>query len=154
MNQPILSLTLGLATLIISNMMFSHTTNAQSSVQINRSYSISQHTSTSQSQTTAVSLDSTQLRSPHVLRISAPVGTNLSGRVVVNGKVINQFGKQGVSINLSPYLSRGSLTVEIIGRYTPVQSQVRVSFSGPETQVNQQSGGNGVLRQTLVFDVD
>lgn len=150
MNQTLLSLTLCLATLMISNTMFSHATNAQSSVQINRSTSTS---SSTQNQTTVVSLDRTDLRSPHVLKISAPVGTNLSGKIAVNGRVINQFS-QGVSINLSPYLSKGDLTVEITGRYTPVQSSVRVNFSGSETQVNQQSSGTGVLRQTLVFDVN
>jgi hypothetical protein len=120
--------------------------------QVNNSI-IQQSSNSSQTQTTVIDIDSPALRTPHVLKVSAPVNTKLSGRILINGKVIQQFGNQGISLNLSPYLSRGKQTIEISGRYTPAQSSMQVNFSGAGTQVSQQTGGNGVLKQTWVINV-
>lgn len=114
---------------------------------------IQQNTNSSQHQTTILNIDATKLRTPHILRVSAPAGTKLTGKILINGKVIKLLGQQGAAVNLSPYLFKGKNTIEILGHYTPTQSAPQVTFSGLGTQVSQQSGGNGILKQTLVINV-
>lgn len=114
---------------------------------------IQQSTNSSQDQTTAIDLDFTRLRTPHILTVSTPAGTAVSGTIVVNGKIIQRLTAQGASLNVSPYLSRGRHTIKILGRYLPAQSSVQVKLSGSGTQVSQQTGGNGELRQTFVINV-
>ncbi|MBW4538452.1 MAG: hypothetical protein KME43_04815 [Myxacorys chilensis ATA2-1-KO14] len=122
--------------------------------QINQtSTSTQQSTDSSQNQTTTINLDSTELKTPCILEVSATANTELSGTITVNGKIIRQFRKQGATLNLSPYLSRGKQTIKILGRYAPAQSSVQVQFTGLGTQISQQTGGNGVLTQTLVINV-
>lgn len=127
---------------------------ASTSIQVNQSHtSTQQSTGSSQDQTTEINLDASNLRTAHVLMVNAPQVAQLDGTILIDGRVIQKFGKQGVSINITPYLSRGKHTIEISGRYVPAQSSVRVQFVGSGTQVSQQTGGNGVLKQTLVINV-
>jgi hypothetical protein len=114
---------------------------------------IQQSTDSSQHQTTILNIDATKLRTPHILRVSVPAGTKLTGKILINGKVIKSLAQQGTAVNLSPYLFKGKNTIEILGHYTPAQSAPQVNFSGLGTQVSQQSGGNGILKQTLVINV-
>ncbi|EHC18569.1 hypothetical protein [Fischerella thermalis] len=103
-------------------------------------------------QTSSVSLSATDLRQPHILRISTS-GSQLSGDVLLNGKVVKRLSSSQVEINLSPLLSAGEHIVEISGRYAPASSGVSVELSGPGISSSQQTSGNGLLHYTLNLSV-
>lgn len=128
---------------------------ASPSIQVNQSNTsiTQQSTGSSQGQTTEINLEASNLKAAHILMVNAPTAAQLDGEIAIDGRVIQQFGTQGVSINVTPYLSRGKHTIEISGRYVPAQSSVQVQFVGSGSQVSQQTGGNGVLKQTLVIHV-
>lgn len=107
----------------------------------------------SSNQTTEINLDAARLRSPHLLRISASDEAILSGTVAINGEVVEQLDRRETVFDLSPYLTSGRQEVVISGHYSPARSSVQISFSGPGLQVSQQTGGNGLLRQTLIINV-
>jgi hypothetical protein len=106
-----------------------------------------------QTQETMISLESEQLRHPHFLSVSSLAkGTQLTGQIKLNGKYIKKLDNN-IKINLAPFLKRGKHTIAISGSYRPVRDSVEVSFSGPNTQVSQQSGGNGYFNQILIIEV-
>lgn len=114
------------------------------------SFTTAQQSSSTQ-QTTGVSINSDALKSPHILSIKS-TDAQLTAEVTVDGVVIKKLqGSQ--SFNLSPYLSVGVNKIEISGSYKPASDSVTVEFSGANTQVTQQIGGNGTLRQTLIITV-
>jgi hypothetical protein len=110
---------------------------------------------TQQMQRTTISLDAADLQEPHILKIS----TNSSGarfsavKIKVDGRTISTAKKSQIEIDLSPMLGRGKHTIEIFGNYSPADSSVQIEFSGPGTQVSQQSSGNGAIAHTIVVDV-
>ena len=106
-----------------------------------------------QEQKVTININSSNLERPHVLNISSNRASQLTGEVTVNGVVVKKFNEEQNSIDLSPYLSKGRKTVRISGSYKPVQSSVQIGFSGPGVQVSQQTSGEGVLRQTLILNV-
>jgi len=106
-----------------------------------------------QAQETAITIDSASLGQPYILSLSASQGTQLTGQITLNGRVIQELKDNQASINLSPLLSKGRQEIKISGNYQPVQSSVKVEFSGPGTQVTQLTSGNGILNQTLIIDV-
>jgi hypothetical protein len=124
----------------------SYTSNYTSNSTINSSQS-------SQQQTTGINLNATALRSPHVLTIQAAANTRLTGKVMVDGVEVRKLQAGQTTFNLVPYLTKGNNKVEIVGEYRPVASNVSIKFSGPQTQVSQQVGGNGKLKQTLIITV-
>lgn len=105
-----------------------------------------------QRQQTIIDSNSTPRRQAYVLNVSTNTTTQLSGYILVNGIVVNQL-KAKTSINLSPYLSKGRQKIEISGSYQPASSSVLVKLSGPGTEVSQQTGGDGRVKQTLIIDV-
>ena len=107
----------------------------------------------SQSQQTKINLEHAELKQPHLLEISADPGVRLTGRVTVNGILVQELRSNRVSINLSPYLRGGRQTVEISGQYRPARASVQVEFSGPNTSITQQTSGSGQLNHVLVFDL-
>ncbi len=106
-----------------------------------------------QRQETFISLESANIGQPYVLSISATPGTQLTGQITLNDSVVQEFKDNQAEINLSPLLSKGRQKIKISGNYQPVQSSFQVKFSGPGTQVIQQTSGNGILNQTLIIDV-
>jgi hypothetical protein len=106
-----------------------------------------------QQQITAISLSIDALKTPHFLSIKATDSTQLIGQIAVEGVAIKRFHNSQISFKLSPYLSKGNNTIEISGNYQPLSSSVLVEFSGSGTRVTQQISGNGILRQTLIFNV-
>lgn len=103
-------------------------------------------------QTTAISLDSNALKTPHILSVKAIKNTELIGQITLNGKAIAKLqGSQ--SLNLSPYLTQGINQVEILGSYTPQTASVQIQFSGSDTLATQEVSGNGQLQQTLIIKV-
>lgn len=114
------------------------------------SFTTAQQSSSTQ-QTTGVSINSDALKSPHILSIKS-TDAQLTAEVSVDGVVIKKLqGSQ--SFNLSPYLSDGVNKIEITGSYKPASDSVTVEFSGANTQVTQQTSGNGTLKQSLVITV-
>jgi len=107
----------------------------------------------SQQQTTGISLNATALRSPHILTVQAAADTRITGKVMVDGVEVRKLQAGQTTFNLVPYLTKGDNKVEIVGEYRPVASSVAIKFSGPQTQVSQQVGGNGKLRQTLIITI-
>lgn len=106
-----------------------------------------------QVQEIAITIDSASLRQPYILSLSASQGTQLTGQITLNGRVIQELKDNQASIDLSPLLSKGRQEIKISGNYQPVQSSVKVEFSGSGTQVSQLASGNGILNQTLIISV-
>lgn len=104
-------------------------------------------------QNSGIRLDSHNFRQPHNLVVTANAGTQISGRITLDGKVIQTIRGRRTAINLSRCLSKGRHTIEISGNYRPASSSVEVEFSGPGTTVSQETGGSGTVRQTLILDV-
>lgn len=115
----------------------------------------SQHSSSESSgyQHSAVNLSAVNLREPHVLRINTSA-TQLKGEITVNGKVVKRFTNSREEINLSPLLSKGEHKVQISARYAPASSSVSLELNSPDTNVTQQTSGNGIINYTLDLSVN
>ena len=135
-----------------SSTALSQNTIIQSSIQRSKSVSTNEQGQSFQSQTTLISVDLSNMSQPYILRISAPQGTQLTGKVIFNGRVIRELKGNQSEINISPNLSRGRQTIKISGTYQPAQSSVKVEISGPNTQISQETSGYGILDQTLIID--
>jgi hypothetical protein len=106
-------------------------------------------------QMTTLNLQREGLKTPCLLSISPSSSINrLQGQVLLNGKVINRLDSKGVTLNLSSQLKPGSNRLVITGQYTPVDEIVSIHLEGLNTEIDQQTGGNGVLNQTLVIEVN
>jgi hypothetical protein len=129
-------------------------TSNDSKVNLRNSASTSRQSMNSfQEQKVTININSSNLDRPHILNISSNRASQLTGEVTVNGVVVKKINNDQNSIDLSPYLSKGRKTVRISGSYKPAQSSVQIGFSGPGVQVSQQTSGEGVLRQTLILNV-
>jgi hypothetical protein len=137
----------------IKPMNYSRSFSYSSTTASTHSQSFAQSSTQSSQQTTGISLNSTALRSPHILTIQTAADTRISGKVMVDGVEVKKLQGGQTTFNLVPYLTKGDNKVEIVGEYRPVSSNVAIKFSGPQTQVSQQVGGNGKLRQTLIITV-
>ena len=112
-----------------------------------------QSQSSFQQQQTAITMNTANLDSPHILNITTAVATQLVGKITVNGVIIKKFNNNQASVDLSPYLSKRTNYIEISGNYRPAQNSVKIEFLGPGTKLTQQTGDNGILKQTLVIAV-
>ncbi|MFB2919240.1 hypothetical protein [Aerosakkonema funiforme] len=110
--------------------------------------------SQSQEETTRINLDSRSAKQPHNLLITTDSGTQLNAEITVNGRVVKTIRGRGGRINLSNCFTRGRHTIEIYGNYKPANNSVKVEFSGAETTVAQSTAGSGILRQTLIVEVE
>lgn len=105
-------------------------------------------------QTTTISLSVEDLNNPHILTISAvPNSTQFSGQIELNGNRLQNLGNRGTEVNLTPVLRVGENTLKIIGNYYPANAAITVELKGQNTNVSQQTSGNGVLNQIIVIDV-
>lgn len=141
------------AFLMASTTALSQISIIQNSVQSSTNVSINEQGRIVQSQTTVISVDSTNMSQPYILRISAPEGTQLTGQVTLNGRVITELKDNQTEINISPLLSKGTQTIKISGTYQPAQSSVKIEISGPNTQLSQETSGYGILDQSLIINV-
>lgn len=106
-----------------------------------------------QTQETSISLSSDELRKPHYLQVkSLTAASKVTGRIELNGKYIKAIDRS-TQIDLSPWLTPGKHTVKITGQYYPSNAIVEVKFSGTNTQISQQTSGNGYINQTLIIEV-
>ncbi|NWF58957.1 MAG: hypothetical protein HXY43_06520 [Fischerella sp.] len=131
-----------------SDMKYSKTFASQQSSTTSSSFS-----SSSGYQKSSLNLSAANLRQPHILRINTS-GSQLSGEITVNGKVVKRLNDNQVEINLSPLLSVGEHIVEISGRYAPASSGVSIELSGPGVSSSQQTSGNGVVNYTLNLSIN
>lgn len=106
-------------------------------------------------QMSTISLQKQGLKTPCLLSILPSSNiTNLQGKVLLNGKIIDRLNTTEKNLDLSSQLKRGSNRLIITGKYFPVDSTVSIHLQGLNTEVNQQTGGNGILNQMLVIEVD
>ena len=124
------------------------------SISASRHYSRSSSTSTHNGsyQQAAVNVDSQNLVLPYILNIKIS-GTQLTGQVKVNGRIIKQFNSNDNQLNLSPFLSIGKNTIEILAPYSPSLTFMGLELLGPDIRVVQQTSGTGVLSHTLIVIV-
>ena len=99
-----------------------------------------------------VSLSAANLSQPHILKIETSA-TQLSGKIIVNGKLVKNLNDKTTEINLSPYLSVGEHKVEISANYAPATSSIKVEMNAPNSNVTQQTSGNGILNYQLNVSV-
>ena len=105
-----------------------------------------------QTQETSVNINASDLRQPHFLRINVSQAvTQLRGQIKLDGQLIQTLSNHSTQINLSPYLSRGTHVLKLSGQYFPPDADIQVEFTGPHTQVSQQTSGSGSLDQTLII---
>ncbi len=135
----------------------SSSVNVDNNSDMNSSSTFNQQSSSSSSsssgyQKNSLNVSAVNLSQPHILRINTS-GSQLSGEITINGKVVKRLNNNQAEINLSPFLSVGEHKVEISGRYAPASSAVSVEISAPGTNVTQQTSGNGVLNYTLDLNI-
>lgn len=107
-----------------------------------------------QTQETSINIDASDLRYPHFLRVNVSQSvTQLQGQIKLDGKLIKTLSDRSTQINLSPYLSQGTNVLKISGQYFPPDAAIAVEFTGPHTQISQQTSGSGSLNQTLIIEV-
>lgn len=99
-----------------------------------------------------VSLSAVNLSQPHMLKIETSAA-QLNGKIIVNGKVVKNLNNKTTEIDLSPYLSVGEHKVEISANYAPAISSIKVELNAPNSNVTQQTSGNGILNYQLDVSV-
>lgn len=129
----------------------SQSTVVQSDINNMQSNSSSSTTFTSNSsgyQRGKVSLSAVNLSQPHILNIETSA-TKLNGKIIVNGKVVQNLSNRTTKIDLSRYLSVGEHKVEISASYAPAMSPIKVELNAPNNNITQQTSGNGILNYQL-----
>jgi len=99
-----------------------------------------------------VSLSAANLSQPHMLKIETSA-SQLNGKIIVNGKVVKNINSKKTEIDLSRYLSVGEHKVEISANYSPAMSPIKVELNAPNSNVTQQTSGNGILNYQLEVSV-
>ncbi len=147
----IISLTLGLTDNFSyvqqNSSVSSHSNNSNGNEKTFKSLT-SQQSNSSSFQKSTLNLQAANLQNPHVLKINS-TGTQLQGKISINGKVVKQLNNNQSEFNLSPYLSVGQQKVEISANYTPPSAAVNVEVNGSGNNISQQTGGNGSLNYKL-----
>ena len=105
-----------------------------------------------QEQTAALAVDRSDLSTPLWLKVQT-VDSELSGAIELNGKLLQSLNPKDNKVNLAPYLHQGRNVVKISGQYYPPHGSVQLELLGPQTQVSQQTSGDGDFQQTLMIEV-
>ncbi|MDY6900731.1 MAG: hypothetical protein SWZ49_22030 [Cyanobacteriota bacterium] len=145
----------GAVTLITVSAAFANNLVNQNDLNNMNSNSSSSTTFTSNSsgyQRGQVSLSGANLSQPHLLIIETSA-TQLNGKIIVNGKVVQNLNSKKTEIDLSRYLSVGEHKVEISANYTPPMSPIKVELNAPNSNVTQETSGNGRLNYQLDISV-
>jgi hypothetical protein len=105
-------------------------------------------------QESSLELDLADLRDPHTLTVRPSAETiQLQGTITLNGKTLKPLSNGVLQLNLSPYLRQGRQTLQVIGRYRPVEASVEIVLEGPSAEIAQTVGGNGIVNQKIAIDV-
>ncbi len=99
-----------------------------------------------------ISLDAAALQQPHILAVSISSGY-IDGEIELNGRVLSHLQDRDTRIDLSPRLLRGRNIIKISGNYHPELAAVTVELAGPQTQIMNQTAGNGRLNQIIILQV-
>ena len=110
-----------------------------------------------QVQSTTISIDRADLAQPHILRVQglandAPIRLQRV-EVKVNGKIVRSIANNSLQLNLAPMMKPGHNEVEISGSSPRPDDTISMDFSGKNTNVTQQFSGTGILKQTLVINI-
>ncbi|PSF37231.1 hypothetical protein C7H19_10950 [Aphanothece hegewaldii CCALA 016] len=106
-----------------------------------------------QIQAITLEIDAATLKSPWWLRINTTNSTFIKGQITLNGKVIRSLTKTNAPINIAPYLKVGINKIIISGKYYPANVSIIIELNASETEITQQTGGNGLLNQLLILEV-
>ncbi|MBE9138792.1 hypothetical protein IQ254_16595 [Nodosilinea sp. LEGE 07088] len=102
-----------------------------------------------QRQTNTISLERTHLDQPHLLSVSVPTGATLQGYIEIDGHTRVPLSNTSEFIDVGPYLTQSITRVTIVGSYAPALASVAIAFNGPDTVVQQQTGGTGQINYQL-----
>ncbi|WP_155523477.1 hypothetical protein [Nodosilinea nodulosa] len=102
-----------------------------------------------QRQTNTISLDPANLDQPHLLSVSVPSGATLQGYIEIDGHTRVPLSNTSKVIDVTPYLSESITRITIVGSYSPASGSVAIAFNGPDTVVQQQTGGTGRINYQL-----
>jgi hypothetical protein len=105
-----------------------------------------------QVQSTTISLDRADLRQPHILLVQGS-GNMERVNVKINGRLVKSIANGSIKLNLAPMMNVGRYEVEISGTSPRSEDTISVSFTGTNTNINQQSSGSGIVKQLLVINV-
>ncbi len=103
----------------------------------------------SQTQETGITVDPDQLLA---LEVWGDRGTYINAEIVIDGTVVETIRGNYTAIDLSSYLNPGKNEIEIIGNYTPANSNIYVELTGDRNTVRHETQGTGRLNQTLILD--
>jgi hypothetical protein len=104
-------------------------------------------------QQTSIAVNYNNLREPHILKIDS-IAKQLSGEITLNGRLIKKVSGSKTRIDLAAYLTKGEHRIEIFLNYLPVSSAIAIGFNSPDTNMMQQTSGNGSLRHRLLIAVE
>ncbi|WP_035992894.1 hypothetical protein [Leptolyngbya sp. KIOST-1] len=102
-----------------------------------------------QRQTNTISLDRAHLDDPHLLSVSVPGGASLQGYIEIDGHTRVPLNNNSEFIDISPHLNEAITRITIVGSYSPASASVSIAFNGPNTVVQQQTGGTGRINYQL-----
>lgn len=102
-----------------------------------------------QRQTNTISLERANLDEPHLLSVSVPSGATLQGYIEIDDHTRVPLSSSSEFLDISPYLSESITRVTISGSYSPSSASVAIAFNGPNTVVQQQTGGTGRINYQL-----
>lgn len=148
----LISISAALANTFVSNNQTSIVNSDVSNMQSNTSSSTTFTSNSSGYQRGKVSLSAVNLSQPHILKLET-AAIRLNGTIIVNGKVVQNLSNKTTKIDLSPYLSVGEHQVEISANYAPISSPITVEFNAPNSNITQQTSGNGILNYRLSISV-
>ncbi|ACK66313.1 hypothetical protein PCC8801_2294 [Rippkaea orientalis PCC 8801] len=106
-----------------------------------------------QSQSTTIDISSSELKDSYWLNIYSSDNARIQGEVKLDGKVIQSLNSASTTINIAPYLNQGQNEVIISGNYSPTNASVTVELNSKTDKVTQQTGGNGLINQILIIEV-
>ncbi len=118
----------------------------------NKNYSKPEQVQSSTISSSTISIDAGDLGQPHILSVSIPSGY-IDGEIELNDRVLSQLTDRDTRIDLAPHLSRGRNLLKISGTYKPERTRVTVELAGSQTQVTQQTAGNGRLNHIIILEV-
>ncbi|MDB9467790.1 hypothetical protein PN478_16975 [Dolichospermum circinale CS-534/05] len=102
-------------------------------------------------QETTINLNEDDLKENLLLKINT--ANNFSGNIKLNGKNIKKIEGNSTEISLLKLLKKGKNIIEINGIDKSIGSTLRVELIGGNTQISQESGGNGDIQHILVIYV-
>jgi hypothetical protein len=156
--MKILSLTVAVAILsLINPVQILANPDNEANWLVSQNVNIRTDANNEQVQYSNVSLDRTDLREPHILRVRGELNNSPipMEQVVVklNGKVVKSIAGSDLELNLATMMIPGRNQVEVSGTTVQSGTTISLNFKGPRTQVNQQSSGSGRIKQILAINV-